>query len=129
MKRGGLLHPLLAATVASLGHGQTLAIGDAGLPVPQTTPTIELGFRPGQPAFVDVVEAVLWELVVESATIASELTHGLLRRRLLELLEPAVVHAVDHEQLKVRLTDCQAVVRTGEFSPYANVILTAGVAF
>lgn len=129
MKREGLLHPLLSATVASLGHGQTLAIGDAGLPVPATTPTIDLGFTPGQPAFVDVVEAVLSELVVESAVVATQLDDGPLRRRLLELLDPAAVHTIDHEAVKARLTDCRAVVRTGEFTPYANVILTAGVAF
>lgn len=129
MRRDGLLHSDLARVVASLGHGQSLCVGDAGLPVPSGTPMIELVFRPGQPAFLDVVDAVLDDLVVESAIVASELDDGGLRGRLVELLDPAPVAEVGHEELKARLTTCRAVVRTGEFTPYANVILIAGVAF
>ena len=35
MKKSGVLHNELAQIIASLGHGDLLVIGDAGLPVPQ----------------------------------------------------------------------------------------------
>jgi D-ribose pyranase len=129
MKRTGLLHPELAAVVAALGHGQRICVGDAGLPVPPTTRRIQLGFAPGHPPFLDVVEAVLTELVVESAVVASELEEGPLQDGLVARLGKVPVDAVPHEQFKARLDECVAVVCTGEFTPYANVMLTAGVAF
>lgn len=129
MKRNGLLHPELSAVVAALGHGETLCVGDAGLPVPPGTPIIALGYRAGQPPFLDVVDAIVDELVVEAAIVADELGDGDIRRRLVEQLGDVALSTVDHETLKERLADCAAVVRTGEQTPFANVILVAGVAF
>ncbi|MFR3357430.1 MAG: RbsD/FucU domain-containing protein, partial [Enterobacter hormaechei] len=34
-----------------------------------------------------------------------------------------------HEQFKQQTADSQAVIRSGECSPYANIILCAGVTF
>ena len=39
------------------------------------------------------------------------------------------IATLSHEQLKAATRDARAIVRTGEFSPYANVILRAGVVF
>jgi D-ribose pyranase len=41
----------------------------------------------------------------------------------------APVDTVGHEEFKQRCRDSRAVVRTGEATPYANVILKAGVPF
>ena len=48
MKKGGVLHPLLAQVVASLGHGDLLVVADAGLLLPAT-----LGQRLGLPRLLD----------------------------------------------------------------------------
>ncbi|MBF3339854.1 D-ribose pyranase, partial [Leptospira borgpetersenii serovar Hardjo-bovis] len=39
------------------------------------------------------------------------------------------VRYVSHEQFKLKTADSQAVIRSGECSPYANIILCAGVTF
>jgi len=39
------------------------------------------------------------------------------------------VELVSHEELKRLSQKAAAVVRTGEFTPYANVILYSGVVF
>jgi D-ribose pyranase len=36
---------------------------------------------------------------------------------------------VSHTELKLQTAQARPVVRTGEFSPYANVILVSGVVF
>lgn len=132
MRRDGLLHPELLALVADLGHGQSLCVADPGLPVPEHVRTIQLAWTPGRPPMTDVVQVLLDELVAESAVTAQELDPAsLLGRRLRTILDRAgvPVESVPHEALKQRLADCAAVVRTGEFTPYANVVLTAGVPF
>lgn len=132
MRRDGLLHPELLAVVASLGHGQSICIADPGLPVASDVAVITLAYAPGRPPFLDVLEVLLAELVVESALIATELQRDShLAAGLSRLLDAAAVpvEMIVHEDLKAATHDCVAIVRTGEFTPYANVILTAGVAF
>ena len=46
-----------------------------------------------------------------------------------ELLPGVPVEFVAHSELKIRTALARAVVRTGEFAPYANVILVSGVVF
>jgi len=83
------------------------------------------------PRFVDVLAAVLAEMQVESAIVADELwptspaIHAALRRQ----LGDAPVTTLPHEQFKAATRHARAIVRTGEFTPYANVILRAGVVF
>ena len=46
-----------------------------------------------------------------------------------ELLDEVPIEQVSHEDFKRRTASAVAVVRTGEFTPYANIILIAGVVF
>ena len=39
------------------------------------------------------------------------------------------VEFVSHVELKERTFDCKAVIRTGETTPYANIILQSGCIF
>jgi D-ribose pyranase len=138
MKRGTILHPELARVVASLGHGDLLVVADAGLPIPRGVERIDLAFSPGKPAFLDVLEAVLSETEVERATVAVELRSASpkpFRERLeaallaLPKVKARGIEAVPHEELKRLTGGARAVVRTGELTPYANVVLHAGVVF
>ncbi|WP_049621311.1 D-ribose pyranase [Frateuria defendens] len=132
MRRQGLLHAELNRLIAALGHTDTLVIADVGLPVPAGVPCIDLAVLPGLPSFADVFEAVYAELAVEAVTLASEIhaRNGAMVA-LAERLkgEGVAVNEVGHQAFKQRCTVARAVVRTGETSPYANVILHAGVTF
>ncbi|HEY8973058.1 MAG TPA: D-ribose pyranase [Burkholderiaceae bacterium] len=131
MKRTTLLHAELSEVIARLGHGDLLVIGDAGLPIPDGPRRIDLAVSAGIPRLQDVLAAVLAEMQVEGAVIAEELAprspdvHAELRRQLAD----TPVSALPHEQFKAATRGARAIVRTGEFSPYANVILRAGVVF
>ena len=128
LKNRGILHPRLARIVTSMGHGDTLCIADAGLPIPNGIPRIDLAFAPGRPPFLDVLDAVLTELRVERYAVAKESAPDLLDALRVRLTGAEVV-SVTHEELKQLTNQAKAVVRTGEFTPYANVILYSGVDF
>jgi len=131
MKKTTLLHAELSRVIATLGHGDLLVIGDAGLPIPAGTPRIDLAVTANLPRMLDVVHAVLSEMQVESAVVAEELAqrNPSVSEGLRLLLGSTPVATVSHEELKARCAGARAVVRTGEFSPYANVILRSGVVF
>lgn len=131
MKKTVLLNQPLSSVIAGLGHLDTLVIADAGLPIPPATRRIDLAVSQGIPPFLDVLRAVLAEMQVQGAVIASEMTSRspAMRAALLAALDGVPVTAIPHEELKARTAAARAVVRTGEFTPYANVILIAGVTF
>ena len=131
MKRTTLLHAELSDVVARLGHGDLLVIGDAGLPIPDGPRRIDLAVSANVPRFQDVLAAVLSEMQVESAVFADELeaANPLVHAELLRQLGFTPVARLSHEHFKAATREARAIVRTGEFSPYANVILRAGVVF
>jgi D-ribose pyranase len=131
LKKTGLLNQPLSTVIAGMGHLDTLAIADAGLPIPAGTQRIDLAVSAGIPAFLDVLKAILGEMQVQGAVIAAELESRspAMHTALLDALGDIPVEVVSHDSFKAMTADARAVVRTGEFTPYANVILIAGVVF
>ncbi|MFN8379930.1 MAG: D-ribose pyranase [Anaerolineae bacterium] len=131
MKKTGLLNQPLSEVIAGMGHFDTLVIADAGLPIPATTRRIDLAVSAGIPAFLDVLQAVLGEMQVQSAIIAQEMpvrspqAYAALR----EALGDIPVELIPHDEFKAQTAGARAVARTGEFTPYCNVILVSGVIF
>nr|WP_255593989.1 D-ribose pyranase [Acidovorax sp. sic0104] len=125
-----MLHAELSHAIASLGHGDMLVIGDVGLPIPDGPRRIDLALTPGIPAVVDVLRVVLAEMQVEHAFIATEAVQrsaGAPPAWCVGL--PVAPTPIAHEEFKRRTANARVMVRTGECTPYANVILVAGVTF
>lgn len=131
MKKTTLLHSELSYTIATLGHMDTLVIADAGLPIPAETARIDLALTRGVPGAAQTLQVVLEELKVEKAILAEEVKERNPQFLALvqEMLPGVTVEFVPHTDFKARTASARAVVRTGEFSPYANVILVSGVVF
>ncbi|QBX34144.1 D-ribose pyranase [Paracoccus liaowanqingii] len=127
MKRTVLLHAELSGLVAAMGHGDLLVIGDAGLPVPRGVRVVDLAVTRGIPGVFDVLDAVLAEMVVERSALAQEAGADLAAR--FRARQIGAVSPMPHDALKAAMAEARAVVRTGEFTPYANICLYAGVAF
>jgi len=131
MKKTPLLHAELSQLVASLGHGDLVVIADAGLPVPPGTRCIDLALTRGVPSFMQVLDTLLAEMQVERVALANEASshspefvadmHG--------RLEGVPLERLPHADLKQRSAAARAIVRSGEFTPYANLLLYAGVVF
>ncbi len=131
MKKGALLNTALSQTISMLGHMDMLVLGDAGLPVPPGPRRIDLALTGGIPGFLDTLKAVLSEMQVQSVIVASEMAERSphILAGIKQLLPDVPVELIPHEAFKARTCDSVAMVRTGEFTPYANVILVAGVVF
>ena len=131
MKKTTLLHSELSYAIATLGHLDTLVVADAGLPIPPETERIDLALTHGVPGAVQTLKVILNEMQVESLVLAEEVKDrnpGFLAE--VQALLPGVpVEFVPHTEFKRQTSSARAVVRTGEFAPYANVILVSGVVF
>lgn len=131
MKKTTLLHSNLSYIIATLGHLDTLVIADAGLPIPTETMRIDLALTQGVPGAAQTLKVVLDEMKVERVILAEEVTerNPKFLEDVEELLPGVPVEFLSHTEFKRRTASARAVVRTGEFSPYANVILVSGVVF
>ena len=131
MKKTTLLQSDLSYIIATLGHMDTLVIADAGLPIPAETVRIDLALTQGVPSAAQTLKVVLDEMKVERIILAEEVKerNPKFLVEVQELLPNVPVEFVMHSEFKTKTASARAVVRTGEFAPYANVILVSGVVF
>ncbi|WP_201189236.1 D-ribose pyranase [Pseudomonas fluorescens] len=134
MKKTPLLNVALSRLIASLGHGDLVVIGDAGLPVPPGVELIDLALTQGIPDFISTLNVVLSEMQVERHVLALEILDK--QPSALVALEKLYAEGalgqrelLSHEQFKVLSRQARAIVRTGECQPYCNIVLAAGVTF
>lgn len=130
MKKHGILNSELAKVAADLGHTDRVCIGDLGLPVPRGIKKIDLALKHGLPTFQQVLDEYLENILVEKVILAEEIKTenpeqlAMIKAKLDDTVE---ISFVSHEELKALNQDVKAVVRTGEDTPYSNIILQSGV--
>ncbi|KAA8324566.1 D-ribose pyranase [Leuconostoc carnosum] len=132
MKKKGILNSDISRVVADMGHMDWLAIGDAGTPVPRETEKIDLSIKKGLPSLLAVLDAVLDELAVEKIYLAEEIKQqnpAMLEQLTQRFGESVTVVFISHIALKQNLKQSKAFIRTGEETPFANIILESGVIF
>ncbi|MEA1939955.1 MAG: D-ribose pyranase [Candidatus Caldatribacteriota bacterium] len=129
MKKNGILNPQINRVISEMGHRDMLIIADAGLPIPKEVERIDLALKCGIPSFEETLQAVSSELQVDEAYVAKEIKEK--NPQTLNVISSSIgeVKFITHEELKELSKNARAIVRTGECSPYANIILISGVTF
>lgn len=132
MQKVGILNSSIAKVLADLGHTDTIVIGDCGLPVPAGVPKIDLALKLGTPSFMEVVSEVAKYMEIEKVEVAAEIQEkntGVYEA--LKELFPQQEWMIDenHEAFKAATAKAKVVIRTGEITPYANIILHSNVIF
>jgi D-ribose pyranase len=131
LKKHGILNSHISEVLANLGHTDTIVIADCGLPIPDGVKRIDLSLKIGTPSFKETLITVLEDMAVEKVTIAEEIqvhnqdTLSFIRNYFTD----ESISTVSHEEFKKMTANAKAVIRTGEATPYANIILHAGVVF
>jgi D-ribose pyranase len=131
MRKSGILNQRILSATGSLGHTDGIVVCDAGLPIPLGVERIDLAVVRGVPRFLEVLEPLMAEIVVEKIILAEEMVTASpeLYASIRKLAGSIAIEQVSHEELKRLTHSAKAIVRTGEFTPYANVILQSGVDF
>lgn len=132
MKKHGILNSEITKVLADLGHTDQITIGDAGLPVPQGVAKIDLALKFGLPSFNDVLLAVLSDMAIEKVVLAEEIKtqNAQQLQAVLKALPKGVeIVYVSHTEFKKQTQNSKAVIRTGEVTPYSNIILQSAVIF
>ena len=129
MKKHGILNRELAGIFAKLGHTDQIVIADCGLPIPDGVTCIDLAYKLGEPSFLTILDIVLEDLKVEKAILAQEIQTANADVETAIKNNIDVLDYVTHEQFKQLTKEAKVIIRTGEITPYANIILQSGVIF
>lgn len=130
MKKQGILNSEIASVLARMGHTDTIVIADCGLPIPDNVKRIDIALTIGTPGFLETLQAVADDMKVEKVTLAQELEENeAYLKKVLDTVPGTAQEIVPHEVFKDLTKNAKAVIRTGETTPYANIILHSGVIF
>lgn len=133
MKKNGILNSPISRVLSTLRHTDQIVIGDAGLPVPDHVEEIDISLKLGTPTFIDVLEEIEKDMTIEKIILADEIkteNSDQLENimNLLKLTDDST-EFVSHERFKELTMNTKAVIRTGEITPYSNIILQSNVIF
>ncbi|KRL41134.1 D-ribose pyranase [Liquorilactobacillus nagelii] len=131
MKKTTVINSQLSSVIANMGHMDWLGVGDAGMPVPKETPKIDLALTKQIPSFIEVLKNILTELKVQKIFLATEIKiqNPKQLEEIKKILPDIEIAYIPHSELKKDLKNCHAFVRTGEMTPFSNIILESGVTF
>ncbi|MEG1525577.1 MAG: D-ribose pyranase [Clostridia bacterium] len=131
MKKLGIMNRDISEVVAEMGHNDMLIICGSAYPIPKDAKRIDLALEPGLPAFMDVLRVVLKELEVERFLVAKQTEEKSPKRfhEICDMLQGKERIMVDQDELKKTALQAKAYIRTGECTPFSNVILISGVIF
>lgn len=133
MKKNGILNSDISRVLSYMGHTDRICVGDCGLPIPDEVERIDLALEFGVPTFMKTLEVVTGDMKVEKIILAEEIKAQ--NPKVLGEIEALFkgqnieVEYVSHTELKEKTKNCKAVIRTGETTPYANIILQSGCIF
>ena len=133
MKKAGILNSDISRVLSYMGHTDLICVGDCGLPIPDEVERIDLALKFGVPSFMETLEVVVNDMKVEKIVLAEEIKTQ--NPKVLGEIEALFagqnieIEYISHVELKALTRDCKAVIRTGETTPYANIILQAGCIF
>lgn len=133
MKKQDILNSDISRVLSYMGHTDCIAVGDCGLPIPEEVERIDLALEFGVPSFMDVLRVITKDMKVEKIVLAEEIReqNPKVLGEIKELFAGQELETVfvSHTELKKQTRECKAVIRTGETTPYANIILQSGCIF
>jgi D-ribose pyranase len=128
MKRGGILHPGLNRILSETGHTDLLTICDRGFPVPSGPERLDLALVDDLPTVVDVFSAIYAEFVIDCVIVTEEMAEASPERyeALQAVFQGLRFRVVTHARFKEICPESRAVIRTGDTTPYANLMIVSG---
>lgn len=126
MIKTGLLNPQINSLISRVRHTNTLVIADRGFPFWPMIETVDISLVDDVPTVLQVMAALRPNFVIGKVWMADEfLGHNDANTRaaFARSLEGIELLHEPHPDLKRRVPQAIGLIRTGDTTPYANMIL------
>lgn len=129
MNETGPLNRNLSSILAEQGHGDKIMVVDAGFAIPNGVRVLDLSLKANFPTVYDVLMELKEHFSVEGLIMSNETkkTNPLFFKSILKVFEiNQEVELLDHAELVKMASTAKAIIRTGDFTAYGNVMLISG---
>ena len=126
MLKTGILNPALNSLLSRVRHTNTLVIADRGFPYWPMIETVDISLVDDVPTVLAVLHALRGNFQIGSAWMAREFQRknpARTRAEFAEALRGITVAHEPHGVFKQRVPQAIGLIRTGDTTPYANIIL------
>jgi D-ribose pyranase len=129
VKELGTINRSIAKILSEQGHQDLLMVADAGFAIPKEVEVIDISLGENNPMVLTVLAELKKFFSVEKMIMANqtkETSPSLFVSISQSFGENIPVETIDHAELKQLAKEVKAVIRTGDFTAYGNVILVSG---
>lgn len=121
-----LLNPEVAALIRRVNHTQMLLLADRGFPLPPLAHAVDLSLTADVPTIPQVLAAIAPDLPLDRLILAAEQREAAPERFAQHQAGPTRVEVVPHLAFKRLAAQAVGYIRTGDATPYANLLLVGG---
>jgi len=129
VRETGVLNRDISDVFSIMGHMDELVVCDAGFPIPLGVRTVDISLAKDKPTVLELLEELKKHFSVEKLIMANE-TKEVSPSRFNAIVEifgkDMPVETMPHSEFKQRSKTVKAVIRTGDFTAYSNVLLVSG---
>lgn len=129
MLKSGILNPQLNSLLSRVRHTNMLVISDRGFPFWPMIETVDISLVDGLPTVLQVLQAVRGNFVAGQAFLAEEFlvnNNDDTKKAFAVALHGIKITYEPHEaKFKPRVPHAIGLIRTGDTTPYANLILVS----
>jgi D-ribose pyranase len=129
MIKTGILNPQILALLARIRHTNALVVADRGFPFWPQIETVDLSLVDDVPTVLQVIAALRQNHNFTQAYMAKEFQKNnfkTLQEKFAKALRRVPTKFEPHVEFKKRVPDAIGLIRTGDTTQYANVILVSG---
>jgi D-ribose pyranase len=129
MKEIGILNRDIAAIISVMGHADEMVVCDAGFAIPLGVKSVDVSLAENKPTVIEALEEILRYFSVEKLVLANEtreISPSMFERIVAMFDEKVTIETIPHTEFRQRSKDVKAIVRTGDFTAYTNVLLVSG---
>ena len=129
MKEVGMINGEIDSALNRQGHMDLMMVVDAGFPCPDHVELIDIALSEGVPGVLDVLAELKKYHSVEKIVVAQEAQDhnpSYLGEVAKAFGDGVALEVISHVELKQRSHDVKTIIRTGDFTAWANVMLVSG---
>ena len=129
MQEVGIINRSIAKALSEQGHGDLLMVVDAGFAIPREAEVIDISLGANNPMVLTVLAELKKYYSIEKMFMANQTkeTNPTLFDKISKSFGDSIpVETIEHAQLKQMAKTVKAVIRTGDFTAFGNVILVSG---
>ena len=125
----GILNPQINSLLARVRHTNLIVIADRGFPFWPMIETVDISLVDGIPTVLQVFNAINLNFNITEIIMAQEFLNANTLEARAALAQATANHLVTYEphiELKKRIPSAIGLIRTGDTTQYANMILISG---